>query len=74
MAGAILPMPSENSMNLYNALLYKRGQKQRFSNHAGHWEAKIINAYNNGTLEVQLADSAIIFYHHGQVLWEWGNE
>ena len=66
------PVPSEISMERYNQYLYKRGQKQRFSDSSGQWEATILGADADGRLQVQLADGNIVFYQHGQVVWEWG--
>jgi BirA family biotin operon repressor/biotin-[acetyl-CoA-carboxylase] ligase len=60
------------NMNLYNALLYNRGKKQRFSDISGEWGAMIINAHADGTLELKKDDGAIVFCHHGQAEWVWG--
>ncbi len=64
--------PAEKIMAGYNEYLYKRGQKQGFSNSTQKWKATILNAHKDGTLEVQLEDGTIVFYHHGQVVWDWG--
>ncbi|MCW3123166.1 MAG: biotin--[acetyl-CoA-carboxylase] ligase [Flavipsychrobacter sp.] len=58
-------------MKEYNQLLFKRGKKQRFSNAGGKWDATILSTLANGTLEVQLEDGTIVYYQHGQVLWDW---
>ena len=58
-------------MARYNSLLYKRGQKQTFSDSNGKWETTILNAHKDGTIELQLSDGAVVRYHHGQMLWEW---
>jgi BirA family biotin operon repressor/biotin-[acetyl-CoA-carboxylase] ligase len=60
-------------MKEYNNRLYKRGRKQRFSNADGSWEAAILGAHDDGTLEVQLEDGSMVRYYHGQVVWEWGS-
>ena len=65
------PVPAGISMERYNEYLYKRGKKQSFSDSSGQWEATILGAADDGRLHVQLADGNIVFYHHGQVMWEW---
>jgi BirA family transcriptional regulator, biotin operon repressor / biotin---[acetyl-CoA-carboxylase] ligase len=72
MTCATNPVMPEQSMKVYNELLYKKGKQQRFRDGNSQWDATIINAHADGTLEVQLEDGAIVFYHHGQVMWEWG--
>ena len=67
-----IPHPAEITMNLYNGYLYKKNAKQGFSNNTGQWEATILNVHTDGSIEVQLEDGNIAFYHHGQVLWDWG--
>ena len=69
---ASYPLSPEKTMAQYNEYLYKHHQKQAFSDSAGNWEAKIMNAHKDGTLEVQLNDGTTAFYHHGQVMWDWG--
>jgi len=71
MSSIIAPRPEERIMAQYNEHLYKRGQKQAFSDGSSKWEATILNAHKDGTLEVQLSDGSIMFYQHGQVLWDW---
>ena len=68
---ATCPPPPEKIMDGYNEHLYKRGQKQGFSDGSHKWEATIMNAHKDGTLEVQLESGTIVFYHHGQVVWNW---
>ncbi len=58
-------------MAQYNEYLYKRGRKQRFCDKDGKWDATILGVHANGTLEVQLEDGSIVFYHHGQAMWDW---
>jgi BirA family transcriptional regulator, biotin operon repressor / biotin---[acetyl-CoA-carboxylase] ligase len=67
-----LPRTAETKMSLYNGYLYKKGCRQRFTNSAGQWEATILNVHTDGSIEVQLENGTIVFYHHGQVLWDWG--
>ncbi len=69
----VCPPPADKIMARYNELLYKRGQKQFFSNATGKWDVTLLNAHTDGTLEVQLRDGTIVFYHHGQATWEWGD-
>ena len=75
-AGIVLcgtcPPPVEKMMEQYNQWLYRRGQKQVFSDGNSTWTATLLGVHNDGTLEVQLADGTIVFYHHGQVEWVWG--
>ena len=66
-----IPIPAAKQIEEYNNLLYKRGRKQVFANESGKWEATILNALPDGTLEVQLADGTITTYTHGQVLWDY---
>ena len=68
---SLRPVPAEISMKRYNEYLYKRGQTQAFSNSNGRWVAAILGAETDGSLQVQLADGSKVFYHHGQVMWEW---
>jgi BirA family biotin operon repressor/biotin-[acetyl-CoA-carboxylase] ligase len=65
------PITEEIYLTSYNNYLYKRGQMQQFSDASGHWEARLVQANNDGTLTVQLADGSITNYFHGQALWEW---
>lgn len=55
----------------YNSLLFKKGKKQSFSSNNQTWEALILDALPNGTLEVQLPNGDIITYTHGQAMWDW---
>ncbi len=63
--------PAGTAMARYNELLYKRGRKQAFSKEGEQWEATILGALDDGTLQVQLADGSITNYRHGEVLWDW---
>lgn len=67
-----IKQPPEEIMAQYNGLLYKRGQKQTFSDSSGKWEATILHANNDGTIDLQLVDGTIISARHGEVVWEWG--
>ena len=67
------PGPAAGQMEEYNALLYKRGRKQRFSNASGSWEAGILSTFPDGRLEVQLEDGSITHYTHGQVTWDYNS-
>ena len=71
---ATCPLPTEKAIERYNDRLYRHGKKQEFSDTRGKWEATIINAHKDGTIELQLADESVGFYHHGQAEWVWGNE
>ncbi len=64
-------VPAESNMKLYNEALYKRGQKQLFSDRRGRWLATILGVLANGAIELQHEDGSIASYYHGQVLWEW---
>jgi len=66
---ATCPLPAERAMEQYNGWLYRRGQKQEFSDSAGKWETTILNAHKDGTLEVKLENGDVVFYHHGQAEW-----
>ncbi len=69
---AMNSLPGEITLNLYNEYLYKRGLKQSFSNGNQEWNTTILNVKPDGTLQVQLEDGTIVYYHHGQVEWVWG--
>lgn len=58
-------------MTRYNHLLYKRGEKQVFRSESGVWEALIVRAHSNGTLELQTEDGRRTCYQHGDIQWEW---
>ena len=65
----------EEQLSQYNNYLYKRGRKQGFSDPSdpsNNWQATILTALPNGTIEVQLDNGDITSYQHGQVLWEYG--
>jgi BirA family transcriptional regulator, biotin operon repressor / biotin---[acetyl-CoA-carboxylase] ligase len=66
--------PANEVMDHYNSFLYRQGKQQRFSNETGEWEATILHANANGTLQVQLGDGSIVPYTHGMVMWEWGSD
>ena len=68
----IYPQPAGDAMAGYNALLYKKGQQQAFTDGTDTWMVTINRAHKDGTLEVALADGTIVFYHHGQAMWDWG--
>ena len=69
----VLNAPSSaKTIARYNEYLYKHNQKQAFTDGNTQWQATILNAHTDGTLEVRLDDSTNVFYHHGQVLWDWG--
>ena len=63
--------PPAEQIALYNQLLYKMGQKQGFSDISGNWQATILNAMPDGSLQVQLNNGDIVAYTHGQVLWNY---
>jgi BirA family transcriptional regulator, biotin operon repressor / biotin---[acetyl-CoA-carboxylase] ligase len=64
-------LPGVAIMNEYNKYLYRKGQKQSFNDGNGDWDATILKAKDDGTLELQLEDGTIHSYRHGQVLWNW---
>lgn len=68
----LYPLPAESSMKRYNEFLYKKGQKQRFSNSAGQWDATVLGVLADGSVQVQLEDGGIVSYYHGHIVWEWG--
>lgn len=55
----------------YNSILYKRGAIQSFSNDTATWDAIIVAATQDGTLQVQLQNGSIVPYTHGTVTWQW---
>ena len=63
--------PASEVMDRYNSHLYRKGKPQSFGNETGEWEATILHANANGTLQVQLMDGSIVPYVHGVVTWNW---
>lgn len=63
------PAPVQAAMEAYNNVLYKRGAQQLFSNEEGEWLATIVQAHDDGSLEVITEDGQIAFYMHGEVKW-----
>jgi BirA family biotin operon repressor/biotin-[acetyl-CoA-carboxylase] ligase len=72
LVAAPCPLPPEKIMTRYNSYLYKRNLRQTFTEGDRKFEATILNAHTDGTLEVQLDDGSIVRYQHGQVMWNWG--
>ncbi len=68
------PMPAYLLMQLYNGLLFRKGQKQTFSDASGMWKATILHANTDGTLAVQTENGAITNYLHGQAIWDYSNQ
>lgn len=62
---ANVPVVMEN----YNELLFHRGKEQLFTGNDEAWYATIIQAHEDGTLEVTDMDGRTAFYVHGQVKW-----
>jgi BirA family biotin operon repressor/biotin-[acetyl-CoA-carboxylase] ligase len=72
LAATLYPQPSCRIMEAYNELLYKKGESQKFSNSDGSWNATIIYAGNDGTLEIRPVNGTKTYiYHHGEIKWEW---
>jgi BirA family transcriptional regulator, biotin operon repressor / biotin---[acetyl-CoA-carboxylase] ligase len=63
--------PAADVMENYNSYLYRKGKSQRFSKDNSEWEATILYANANGTLQVQLGDGSIVSYTHGMVTWDY---
>lgn len=63
--------PANEVLKHYNDYLYRGGQKQLFRDEEREWEATILHANENGTLQVQLANGRIVSYTHGVVTWVW---
>lgn len=63
------PSSIPDILEQYNEVLYKRGQLQKFGTEEGTWNATVIQAHEDGTLEVLTEDSRIAFYTHGDVKW-----
>ena len=61
--------PIPDIMEAYNGVLYKRGKLQLFGNGEETWQAMIMQAHEDGTLEVMTADGKTAFYTHGDVRW-----
>ena len=68
----VAAIPGQVIMNLYNKYLYRRGQKQAFTDGKEQWDATIRHVHTDGLLEVALADGTLVSYYHGQVEWVWG--
>jgi len=71
LAEIAIPRTQDVRMNAYNAYLYRKGMQQGFSNSTGQWEATILDVRTDGSIRVQLADGQIVFYRHGEVMWDW---
>jgi BirA family biotin operon repressor/biotin-[acetyl-CoA-carboxylase] ligase len=56
-------------MEAYNQLLFRRGQQQLFTGNDEAWYATIVQAHEDGTLEVLTNEGHTNFYIHGQVKW-----
>lgn len=67
----LFPMSSTLIMQEYNGLLYRKGMYQKFSDFNGTWFAEILHTRTDGAIEVLLENGNTVFYHHGQVKWEW---
>lgn len=63
--------PVKAVMERYNEYLYKKGKAQSFSDKEREWEATILQANTDGTLQVQTKDGKMVSYTHGEVLWNW---
>ncbi len=62
----------QEKLNSYNRFLYKKGAQQSFTDNNGRWDATIVAVHTDGTIELKLEDGSTAFYHHGQILWDWG--
>jgi BirA family transcriptional regulator, biotin operon repressor / biotin---[acetyl-CoA-carboxylase] ligase len=71
LSAVIYPVSTARTMQAYNDFLYKKDKNQLFSDFNGSWEAKVLHTRTDGAIEVQLTDGSTVFYHHGQVKWEW---
>ncbi len=71
LAAVLYPVSSARVMQAYNDYLYKRGETHTFSDYNGTWTATILHTRTDGSLEVRLENGDVVFYHHGQVKWEW---
>ncbi len=72
LAEIAIPRTAETSMKRYNEYLYRKNAVQSFSNSVGQWLATIFSVHTDGSIEVRLEDGHTAFYHHGQVMWDWG--
>jgi BirA family biotin operon repressor/biotin-[acetyl-CoA-carboxylase] ligase len=64
------PMSAAQIVSDYNRLLYKRGQKQIFSDGNKFWEVRILGALSDGSLQVARG-TQIQQYMHGAQEWVW---
>lgn len=58
-------------MKDYNENLYRRSEKQLFTDGTSVWGATIIQALSNGQLEVQQENGMFTRYTHGAISWKW---
>lgn len=56
-------------MQAYNDLLFRQGKLQLFTNEHETWYATVVQAHEDGTLEVETQNRCTSFYVHGQVKW-----
>ena len=63
------PVKTSAIMDTYNQLLFHRGKQQLFTRNDETWYATIVQAHEDGTLEVLTSEGYTDFYIHGQVKW-----
>jgi BirA family transcriptional regulator, biotin operon repressor / biotin---[acetyl-CoA-carboxylase] ligase len=62
---------AEMIMKSYNDFLYKRGSLQNFSDSNGQWDAEIVGANADGSLQLKVNNEKMISLHHGEAIWNW---
>ncbi len=63
--------PIKTVMEAYNEHLFRRGKVQSFADGQREWDAIVLHANADGTLQVQTEDGKIVSYTHGATLWNW---
>lgn len=65
-------LPQQKLERLYNEVLYRKDQPQRFLIGQNEFIATVAGVTPNGLLHLQMPDGNVVNYNHGAVEWLWG--
>ena len=65
------PKPAEEVLKEYNDLLYRKGQRQLFTEGENESYVQVCEVLPNGQLMVQHDNGSIAYYTHGIENWKW---
>lgn len=65
-------LPAHKLEFLYDEVLYRKGQTQRFSMNNSEFVATVAGVTQGGLLQLKLQGGDIVNYNHGTVEWFWG--